>query len=443
MSMFTNPHRSILSETAWVFAGQGVSALATLVGVRLITELVPPAVYGSVVLALGIIALAHGLAAGPLMQAVLRLFPDLVREGRERELRRATLRALRKRVLFAFALLAVTGAGWSLQRPEDTWLIALALALFVAEVARSVEITFLNAARRQREMALLTMADAWVRPFAAAALVWVFGASAAAVIGGYLAGCTLALAGYRLLAATSGKAVVPAASTSSNVAAVSDRLWMYAMPLMALPLIGWVSGQADRYFIGGLASVAEAGIYAALYGLVSKPFLMFSASAELALRQPFYARVTAADYTGARRVLTVWFIGVLVGALALCVLFMVFHATIAGLLLAADYRAHSALMGWIAVGHVLLSAAQVLERVCYACHDTRGVVSVEAAGALANVAIAAPLVWLYGIEGAAWAVPVSFGVQLALTAARARWVWRWQNGRETVAARSAAVAKIR
>lgn len=44
-------HRRILAETAWVFAGQGLSALATLIGVRLITEVVPPHVYGAVALA--------------------------------------------------------------------------------------------------------------------------------------------------------------------------------------------------------------------------------------------------------------------------------------------------------------------------------------------------------------------------------------------------------
>jgi O-antigen/teichoic acid export membrane protein len=53
-------HRRIAGEAAWVFAGQGASALATLVGLRLITEWVPPAVYGTVVLALGVVALAHG-----------------------------------------------------------------------------------------------------------------------------------------------------------------------------------------------------------------------------------------------------------------------------------------------------------------------------------------------------------------------------------------------
>jgi len=52
-------HRRIAGEAAWVFAGQGASALATVLGLRLITEWVSPDVYGTVVLALGVVVLTH------------------------------------------------------------------------------------------------------------------------------------------------------------------------------------------------------------------------------------------------------------------------------------------------------------------------------------------------------------------------------------------------
>lgn len=412
-------HRRILGETAWVFLGQGLSALATLVGLRLITEFVPPQVYGTVALALGVVALAHGLAVGPLMQAVLRYYPDLAREARESQLRRAALRALRRPLLIAFvALAALAGVGAVIQ-PQQLWLAVASLALFLMEVARSVEITFLNAARRQRAMALLTVADAWLRPLAAVAAVWYWGPHGAAVMAGYLIGAVAALAAYRA-ATRPGRDDLPSVAITRFAAPdLPLKLSVYALPLTALPLIGWVSGQADRYLLGALAGVADAGLYAALYGLASKPFLMLSASVELALRQSYYARVGAGDPEGAGRVLGVWLGSVLAAALALCLAFVTFHAEIAALLLAAEYRAHAALMAWIAAGYVLLASAQVLERVCYAYHDTRGVLIVQAAGALLSVAIAAPLIWRHGIEGAAWAVPLYFGAQLLLTVGRA------------------------
>ncbi|HXG28765.1 MAG TPA: oligosaccharide flippase family protein [Nevskiales bacterium] len=414
----------VLGETTWVLIGQGLSALATLVGLRLITEFVPPQVYGTVALALGVVALAHGLAAGPLMQAVLRLYPDVAPSDGERPLRRAALQSLRKPTLLALAALALTGAGWSLHRPQEGWAVVAALLLFVVEVARSVEITFLNAARRQREMALLMIADAWARPLCAVALVWLLGAHASTVLAGYLAGALIALIGFWLVRRTYRQVVAQPVRALLPASELSHRLRAYAWPLTALPLIGWVSGQADRYLIGAFAGVAPAGLYAALYGLASKPFLMLSASVELVLRQPYYARVSAGDRPGELRVLLVWLAGVAGASIALCGLIVLLHAPLATLLLAAEYRTHSSLMGWIAAGYVLLAAAQVLERVCYAHHDTRGVAMVQATGALLSVTVAAPLVWRYGIAGAAWAVPLYFGAQLLITLARARRAWR-------------------
>ena len=435
--MKTTPsrHRRILGETAWVFFGQGMSAIATLVGLRLITELVSPDVYGTVALALGVVLLAHGLAVGPLMQAVLRYYPDVAVGGGEHDLRRAALTALRRPLFIALAALVMVATGWSVVEPEHAWLALLSATLFLAEAARSVEITFLNAARRQRAMALLVIADAWLRPVGAVVMVWVWGAHGAAVMAGYLVGAAVALLAYWAAVRSTRRASSDTAGAALVAIDLPRRLRTYARPLTALPLIGWVSGQADRYLVGGLAGLAAAGVYAALYGLASKPFLMLASSIELALRQPYYARVSAADHRGAHRVFAVWLASVLVLALATCSIFVVFHAEIASVLLAAEYRSHSALMGWIAAGYVLLAAAQVFERVCYAYHDTAGVLGVQAAGALLSIAIAAPLVWRYGIEGAAWAVPAYFGAQLLLTLARAAYVWQRARPQDPALAR--------
>lgn len=417
-------HRRVVAESAWVFVGQGASAIATLVGLRLITEMVPAAIYGMVVLALGVVMLAHGLVVGPLMQAVLRLHPELARVGQTWDLRRATLAALRKPSVITLSALALLGLAWALHEPRDAWLAALAIVLFIAEAARTFEITFLNAARRQRDMALLMTADAWLRPLAAVALVWAFGASSAAVLGGYLVGCVLALTGFKLASHKDKRGELDAAVASTPAADITRQLWTYALPLTALPLIGWVSGQADRYLIGGMTGAAAAGLYAALYGLASKPFLIFTASIELALRQPYYARANGDDRIAEWQALAWWLAVVVAGSTVLCLLFVLFHTEIAALVLAADYRAHSALMGLIAAGHVLLATAQVFVRVCYAHHDTRGVLWVEMAGATITVAVAAPLIYIHGIAGAAWAVPLYFGAQLLIAATRARWSWR-------------------
>jgi O-antigen/teichoic acid export membrane protein len=196
------------------------------------------------------------------------------------------------------------------------------------------------------------------------------------------------------------------------------------MPLLLLPLVGWVSGQADRYVIGGIVGLESAGLYAAVYGIASRPFMMVRDSVELVLRQVFYAQFTEGDVDGQRRVFALWLTTVLGVSLLGLLGVVVLHRTIAELLLAAEYRAYSSLMIWIAAGYVLFVTGQVVERVCYALHDTRGVLLVEVGGAVLGVVIVIPMVLVSGVQGAAWAVPIYFGLQLGLAVWRARYAWR-------------------
>jgi O-antigen/teichoic acid export membrane protein len=272
----------------------------------------------------------------------------------------------------------------------------------------------------------------------AVALAWLFGAHGAAILGGYLVGCLIALAGFRIIAGGTERAHLQSAPVETPLREVSHRLRHYALPLIALPLIGWVSGQADRYLVGGFAGVAATGVYAALYGLASKPFLVLSAGADSALRQPYYARASSGNSAAERYALALWLTAVAGVSIVLWLLLALLHADIAALLLAKEYRAHSVLMAWVAGGYVLLCLAQVFERVCYAHHDTRGVLWVEASGAALSVVVAGPLVYTYGIAGAAWAVPVYFGAQLVIAAARARRAWRHRPPPPVSAGRSPA-----
>ncbi|MDO9557469.1 MAG: lipopolysaccharide biosynthesis protein [Coriobacteriia bacterium] len=423
MSLLTASRKRLAGEAGWVFAGQLASAVGTLVGLRLVTEVVPPSIYGSVVLAIGIVVLAQGLAVTPMMQAALRFHPECTGTSGESELRRTVVAALRRPVVWGFALLVVVLGAWY-QSIGGTAFLGLACgALFVVEVARTFQVVFLNAARRQRPMALLVAADAWLRPVLAVVAVLVFGVSALAVVGGYIAGTTLTLAGFAVLSRSEHHVrVLPRPANQQEGVAGAGELWMYAKPLILLPLVGWVSGQADRYIIGGLAGLELAGIYAAVYGLASRPFLMLSNGVELTLRQVYYARVSVGDRSGQRRVFAVWLAAVLGASLALLVTIALLHQQIASVLLASEYRVYSSLMIWIGAGYVFVGCTQVVERICYARNDTRGVTLAQIGGAALSLFIVPPMVLAYGIQGAAWAVPVYFGGQFLLTAARARYV---------------------
>lgn len=424
----TPNRKRIARDAVWVFSGQALSVVAVLVGLRVITGAVSPAVFGSVALAIGVVALAQGLAIAPMMQAVLRFYPDYPGNSGETVLRRTAIGALRAPVLILSVALALAIGIWSSVMHVGLALGLMCAALFVINSIRTVETSFLSAARKQRSMSLLAVADAWLEPLCALVALQVFGARADVVVGGYALGSLLSLLGFYALTRTravddAGDSLAP----DEQSVATQSRLWTYARPLMILPLIGWVSGQADRYIIGGLIGLQFAGLYAATYALASRPFLMLGSGVELVLRQIYYTEVSAGNDARRRKVFVFWLGAVLSIALALLAFIAVLHRQITAVLLAPEYRSYSALMIPIAGGYVLAVCSQVVERICYALHDTRGVMLIQVAGAVLSVAIAVPMVLVFGVRGAALSVPLYFGGQLCVAIWRARRASRLSN----------------
>ena len=73
--------KTLIREGTWVLSGQIAAAMGVLVGVRLLTEFVPPEIYGVISLMLGIMTLGYNLFCFPTLQAVIRFYPDVVQAG--------------------------------------------------------------------------------------------------------------------------------------------------------------------------------------------------------------------------------------------------------------------------------------------------------------------------------------------------------------------------
>lgn len=401
----------------WVFIGQGVSAICTLIGLRLMTEMVAPDIYGEVALTVGVVSLAAGIVSTPLLQAVLRFYSELDVNGKSNLLRNAVFHILLAPTTAMLLVLFIVLSSWRWHGAGTFGFVSISLALFLIEMFRSFELAFLSARSDQRTVALLVVADAGARPAAAVGLVWLVGESATVVIAGYLFGAIIPLVCFYL---RQGIPVV--AATANDAQMISERLWSYAKPLFLLPIMGWVSGQVDRYLLAAFAGLGPAGIYAAIYGIASRPFLMLTSGIEMILRQDYYRHVSASDKVQERRIFRVWLATVLGSSLFIAFLIALFHRQIAALLVAEQYRTHSALMAWVSAGYVLFAGAQVVERICYAKHDTKGVFLIQAASSALGVIVVLPMIKFFGIDGAAWSVSIYFGFQLVLTIWRARWM---------------------
>ena len=71
-------NKKLIKDGVWVAFGQILSAIGTLVGIRLLTEFVPPDIFGSITLLIATANLALGTLFTPIMQAALKYYPQYI-----------------------------------------------------------------------------------------------------------------------------------------------------------------------------------------------------------------------------------------------------------------------------------------------------------------------------------------------------------------------------
>jgi O-antigen/teichoic acid export membrane protein len=404
--------RRHVTDAFWVVGGTALTAVGTVAGIRILTQFLAPEAYGLVSLALGLSTLAISLVATPLTQAAIHFYPVLNHDGSAAELLFSLKRCFRRIAPWLVAGAAASAAIYVLWAHGSPVLVVILVLLLASDCWRSANLSLLNAARRHTTYALWVVGDAWLRPLIAVLAVLLLGKSPTVVLGAYLA---VSLA---LMSAFSRQQWVSAMFSATRYSpeqsgALDSRMWTYALPLVPLGVIAWVANLGDRYIIGAVLSVADVGVYAAVYGLASAPFMMAGGTAELALRPVHQAAVANGDQQRAQKIFRLWLATVTCVCAMGVLIFAVGHRFIADLLVGKSYRYASGLMPWIGLGYAIRAASYVFERMCYAHGQTRSVLAIQSCGVLGWM-VATPLGALtLGLKGAALAVPVNFFVQLA------------------------------
>ena len=351
--------------------------------------------------------MVFGLLCAPPLQALLRFYPDAEQNNGLHELRRQIVRYLKFGVGIAGIVFVIIGGITASLSYGSFPSFLLLTGVFCVDVIRGYAINIFNASRNQRPIALWMIAESFVRPLAAIILVVILGAHVENILIGYgfASFCIwLLFKNIIFIEANSFPPVGP------NQYLKSDLL-KYSLPLVPLAIVGWITSLGDRYIIGGILGPAEVGIYAAGYGLISRPFLMGGGIIEQTLR-PLYFEAVSQGSDDARKIFNYWLIATIIICAIGCVAVILLKDFISILLLAEKYRVAKDLFPWIAVGYSTLVISHVYEKANYAYKNTRYVLITQSFGAIACILFSIPLAIHYGIKGVAMAIPAYFGVQL-------------------------------
>lgn len=401
----------LLKQLTWAAFGQIVSAIGLIVGIRLLTEFVPPAVYGNVTILLGIGAFCYAIFHAPLFQASLRFYPDAQKRGQV-GLLRSTIFDLAHKTLFPLAFLFVVGGvSYGFYAGTSWWFGLLLAAILIVDVYKNLETGLLNAARKQRECALWNVAETWGRPICAIILVSRFQASAGLILFGYLCASLPIYCYFRLTGKLERGEVLLTGSERRND--LLKEIYRYALPLVPAALIGGIYSLSDRYIVGGMLGLEQLGIFAAVSGLMARPFIIMCGIIEQSLRPLYFERVVAENGSG-EGILRRWLLlasGICAAGLILVV---VLRYQVVNILLAPKYRSSVNLIPWLAVGYASYAISFIYENVFHAYNKTVAILKINIAMAILTVLVAMLLTYNFRLSGAAVSVTVVYLTRLII-----------------------------
>jgi O-antigen/teichoic acid export membrane protein len=405
-------YRIIIGEGIWVLTGQALTGLFTLVGTRLITQYVDPELYGLANLVQNALLLLRTLFCSPLLNAALRYYPDAQREACLPTLHATLLRSLAKAFLAMEVITVAGGLLWTWRENHDSRVVWILTAFVGFDVLRTLKMTLLNAARKQRAAAIVSAIEALSRPLLVVGAVLLFGPTLEAVLGGVAASIAIAL-----LALYAGDSRHVEGGHNAVPLAMLVEMRRYALPLVPISIFNWLTSVSDRYLIQWLShDLRSVGIYAAGYGLVSQAFLLLNAVIALTLRPVYFAAVSRQDEHHARRTFRAWITLSMAACVAATIVVLLARNLLVSTLLSVNYQRAISVVPWIAFGYLFYVLDQVLEQHLLAHKRTKAVLATQVGGGLICLIATVPFVAAFGMMGAAYACPVYFGFQAIIAA---------------------------
>jgi len=397
-------------DTLLIGGGQAVSMLAALFTVRLLTVLVPAGTFGAFTLLMGALLLVRNSLLAPVFHTIVRFYADADVAGTTGVLWRV-VQVWKARLL---VLMLATGVYLSLAATLiSEQLLAPCLAftgLLGVFVIRDIEISWLNASRQHARYTAWTIADACIKPVALLLVVTFAAATVQSLLTGHLAASAVVVAVFLYLRPR-GAVPAPAPRSSQQSERLSRDMFRYLLPVVPLPLLGWVAGMSDRYIIGWNLDLGQVGLYAAVYSVMSAPFLMLDRVAMLTFQARYFKSVASGNRPRRRQVMFNWTALYLGAGVAGLLLVIAGRNLLGQMLLAPEYRRGVELMPWIAGGNLVLGLSRILEATLHARKKPQFVLAGRFLGAIAAGAVTLWLVLQMGLTGAAIACPIYFALQ--------------------------------
>lgn len=393
-------------EGLWVAGGNAIAVAGTLIGVRLLTERLRPAVFGTVALGLTIVTLTQQLVVGPLCNGLMRYFTV----ASQRQQFESYFAAGRRLVLMA--AMGIGGAGLLASTSAQVlgasrWASLIISATFLAVISTGVQAldSIQNAARQRTIVAWHDGIGAWLRYGVAILLITIFSPSA-----------PIALTGYAVAAMIEGVSqygffssrVRPLSAnehtvTREEMGASIMAIYRFSAPFAIWGGFTWARLSCDRWLLDAFADTQSVGLYAVLYQIGYFPILILTTATVQFLAPILFSRAGDASNSGNvlasvatnRRLVHVAIAASLIGAALASIL----HRPVFELLVGPEYRSVSRYLPWMILSGGLFAAGQLAGLVPMVRLNSRELLFPTTATAVLGIVATAIGARFFGIPG--------------------------------------------
>jgi O-antigen/teichoic acid export membrane protein len=384
----------------WIALGQAAAVLGALVGVRILTGVLPPDAYGRLALGMTVATFVNQTVLGPLSSGATRFFAPAREAGTLGSYLIAVKDLLLRATGGVILIASVLCLGFvALGRAEWIGLGLAALCFALLSGYNGVLNGMQNAARQRAVVALHQGLASWARFLLAAGfVVWLGGRSTTAMLGYALAILIVLASQGWFFRRTLASYCDVRQRTPSHAHGWKTDLLAYAWPLAIWGIPTWARLASDRWALQMFSSTEDVGRYAVLYQLGCYPVMIVTSLMVQLVYPVFFQR--AGDASDASRLQHVYRLnrrltaGTLLLTAVVALLVYGLHDGIFRVLVASQYRAVSALLPGMVMAGGLYATGELAAVSLLSGMNTRALLAPKIVSAVAGV--------LLNVLGAAW-----------------------------------------
>jgi O-antigen/teichoic acid export membrane protein len=393
--------KKYFKEGFWIAFGQIFGIIATLIGVRFLTEILSTNEFGVLSLSMTCVTLLNQLLFGPLSNGILRFY-SIAYEKNQLLQYFTSIKKILKNITLLILLLSFLIILILVLIKKNEWILIVIFSLLFSLFSGfdTIFTNIQNAARERKTSSLFTATGTFLKYFFAIIFICVLKPTSNFVLLGYsFALVLILLIEYHYIYKLIQKFLISSQDTTDW----TKEIILYSWPFSSWGIFSWLQSSSDRWALSYTNNTQDVGLYSASYQISYGPINLLTGFIMQFLTPIFFQMIgDANDPNRNHRVsklnfkITYYAIGF---TLLLFFITIISHNFFFKILLSSKFETISYTMPWLVLASGLFATGQNLSLSMMSLNKTQSLIPVKITTALIGLIFNYFGARFYGING--------------------------------------------